>query len=58
MIELATPEEHDPRREQPITRCAADCDGDCDHPSCPQSRDGEPHTSGRSCPLWVDLEYS
>lgn len=58
MIELATDEEQDPRRDQPITSCASDCDGDCDHPSCPQSRDNEPARSGRSCPLWIHLEYS
>lgn len=34
--------------------CAADNDGDCEHSLCPQNRDGEPHKSGRSCPLeWV-----
>ena len=57
-IQLATPEEQDPRRDQPITRCEADCDGDCTHPMCPQNRDNEPHKSGRSCPLWIELEYS
>jgi hypothetical protein len=57
-IELASPKEQDPRREQPITRCASDRDGDCTHPSCPQNRDSEPHRSGRSCPLWIDPEYS
>lgn len=36
---------------EPITRCASDNDGECT-PSCPQLRDNEPHTSGRSCPLW------
>jgi hypothetical protein len=35
--------------------CHADRDGDCNHKDCPQLRDGEPHKSGRSCPLnWGD----
>ncbi len=53
-IELASPEEQDPRREQTLFHCAADRDGDCTHPECPQLRDGEPTKSGRSCPLWED----
>lgn len=57
-IQLASAEEQDPRRDQPITRCASGCDGDCDHPSYPQNRDNEPLRSGRSCPLWFDLEYT
>lgn len=32
-------------------RCAADRDGDCSSAACPQLRDGEPHASGRHCPL-------
>lgn len=36
----------------PLTRCAADDDGDCDHAQCPQVRDGKPKRSGRSCPLY------
>lgn len=51
-IELATEAEHDPRREQPITRCEAGSDGDCTHPMCPQLRDNEPRATGRSCPLY------
>ena len=51
-IELATPEEHNPTRGLPLTRCAADRDGDCNHHACPQNRDNEPARSGRSCPLW------
>lgn len=51
-IELATAAEHDPRRAQPITRCASDRDGDCSHHACPQLRDREPQASGRSCPLY------
>lgn len=35
----------------PLNRCAADGDGDCVHAQCPQLRDNEPYTSGRSCPL-------
>lgn len=38
----------------PIERCQSDRDGDCSHAACPQLRDGEPHKSGRHCPLWVD----
>lgn len=37
-----------------LTRCQADCDGDCSHPDCPQRRDGEPHATGRSCPLGAE----
>lgn len=36
---------------KPLESCASDCDGDCTHPQCPQLRDGEPHKSGRHCPL-------
>ena len=39
-----------PNGETPAT-CQADRDGDCDHPGCPQVRDGEPRASGRSCPV-------
>ena len=31
--------------------CHANRDGDCRHKSCPQNKDKEPATSGRSCPL-------
>jgi hypothetical protein len=31
--------------------CHAQRDGDCHWPKCPQLRDGEPHKSGRHCPL-------
>ena len=34
-----------------LTSCAADCDDMCDHPKCPQNRDGEPTKTGRHCPL-------
>lgn len=34
-----------------LTSCAADCDDMCDHPKCPQNRDGEPAKTGRHCPL-------
>lgn len=37
--------------DKPLTGCAADRDGDCSHPQCPQARDGEPHATGRHCPL-------
>jgi hypothetical protein len=32
--------------------CHADRDGDCFWALCPQIRDGEPESTGRSCPLW------
>jgi hypothetical protein len=35
-------------------RCHAGSDGDCDWPGCPQTRDGEPAKSGRTCPLWAE----
>jgi hypothetical protein len=35
-----------------IKSCAAGRDGECNHPQCPQKRDGEPKKTGRSCPLW------
>jgi hypothetical protein len=31
--------------------CHADCDGDCIWTQCPQTRDNEPATFGRHCPL-------
>ncbi len=34
--------------------CHAGKDGDCIWPECPQLRDNEPATSGRSCPLWKE----
>lgn len=34
--------------------CMADSDGDCDWTGCPQTLDGEPKRSGRSCPRWVE----
>lgn len=36
---------------RPLTSCAADDDGDCNHHECPQIRDGEPKRTGRHCPL-------
>ncbi len=56
MIELASEEEHHPGYGMILTSCASDSDGDCNHPECPQNRDKEPHFSGRSCPLWKDIE--
>jgi hypothetical protein len=53
MIELATAEEQDPRRGQPLTRCAASRDGECDHPQCPQAVNYQ-----TCCPLWQDPEES
>ena len=39
-----------------MTRCQSDDDGACDWEGCPQNRDGEPHKSGRHCPLDKDPE--
>ncbi len=35
-----------------VPNCHAGQDGECNWQHCPQNRDGEPATSGRSCPLW------
>lgn len=35
----------------PPKSCAAGKDGDCNHRGCPQTRDGEPHATGRHCPV-------
>lgn len=32
-------------------RCAANRDGECCHPGCPQRRDCEPWATGRNCPI-------
>lgn len=41
--------------EARLTQCAAAWDGECAHMDCPQVRDGEPHKTGRACPLrWFD----
>lgn len=39
-----------------LKRCASHSDGDCSHTACPQTRDNEPHATGRSCPIynWSD----
>ena len=39
-----------------LTTCRAGMDGECNHPNCPQKRDGEPDLGGRYCPLphWSD----
>lgn len=39
-------------KREPLTSCAADRDGECHHPDCPQIRDNEPDKSDRTCPLW------
>lgn len=60
--DAASPPEAQPaeqRKPRPLDgRCAADSDGDCTHPDCPQLRDGEPEKTGRSCPIHKDPEYS
>lgn len=38
-------------RAKTLNHCAAARDGDCIHALCPQLRDGEPHKTGRHCPL-------
>ena len=41
-------------------RCHAASDGECDAPTCPQLRDGEPAKTGRHCPIdtWPDeMDY-
>jgi hypothetical protein len=44
------------KEEKPLTSCASHQDGDCSHKQCPQLRDNEPKASGRSCPLWEDID--
>jgi len=41
-----------------LKNCMAGSDGECNHPNCPQMRDGEPEKTGRFCPLphWSDEE--
>lgn len=42
---------------KPMNGCHVSRDGEvCDHPMCPQHRDNEPETSGRSCPLLKEEE--
>lgn len=43
-----------PTQEPASGRCHSDGDGDCQWSGCPQLRDREPETSGRSCPLDLD----
>jgi hypothetical protein len=40
-----------PRAMRESAGCHAGTDGDCYWSECPQIMDGEPHKSGRSCPL-------
>ena len=44
------------RKRGPLSHCAANKEGDCSHPDCPQIRDGEPAKTGRNCPV-PDYEY-
>ena len=39
-----------------MSRCHATDDGSCGWASCPQTRDGEPTRSARSCPLGCESE--
>lgn len=41
-----------PENKNELTNCACNSDGECVHDQCPQIRDNEPHTTGRSCPLY------
>jgi hypothetical protein len=43
--------------ERPRSHCAANKEGDCYWSGCPQNRDNEPHTTGRSCPLPDHQEF-
>jgi len=43
---------------QTANQCHANRDGDCTHADCPQLRDGEPHKTGRHCPLDVSDDDS
>lgn len=36
--------------------CHSDRDGDCEWKDCPQTRDGEPKATGRSCPIYTEEE--
>ena len=42
----------EPEIEIDVTRCQSGKDGDCIWAKCPQTRDGEPAATGRSCPLY------
>lgn len=39
-----------------VNHCRAQRDGDCCWSECPQLRDGEPHATGRHCPLDVGCQ--
>lgn len=41
------------RSGPPVDRCHGASDGECFWERCPQLRDGEPHATGRHCPLDV-----
>lgn len=45
---------------RPVEHCHANRDGECDAPTCPQLRDGEPEATGRHCPIdtWHEDEDS
>ena len=47
----AQPDTQPLKKSKPLRRCASGSDGDCFHVQCPQNRDGEPHKTGRHCPL-------
>ena len=38
-------------------KCHAGKDGECSWWLCPQTKDGEPAKSGRSCPIYQELDY-
>lgn len=47
-------------RVKGLRGCGAAKDGECGQAWCPQVRDGEPHRSGRHCPIddWGDVDES
>jgi len=45
-------DENGHKRDSSLTHCEASMgDGECIHDACPQTRDGEPMKTGRTCPL-------
>ena len=42
------------KKNKPIISCQAGSDGECNYARCPQTRDNEPETTGRHCPLDCD----
>jgi len=38
--------------DKAVDKCQSDADGECNWDQCPQLRDAEPETTGRSCPMY------